>query len=220
MFAPDREAAPHFFFMFRGDCVSPHSHLPSLTPPSAPLFLAFDSSSCFLPLTLQTRWLMVSFSVSLFSYSGHCHSVLIHCYALTAHQGPGDPHGSPAPLSSRAKNSTAFSCLLYWTIPQAPQTQHVPSALIIHVHPSSCHHCHPPPPLPQTDSFFKLHWWANHLPTFPASHTQVTLCDFISPGQSGMLFCQLCFPFSVGSPSSSPPTTTVLVWVLFLSHLH
>lgn len=155
---------------------------------------------------------MVSFSVSLFSYSGHCHSVLTYCYDLTAHQGPGDPHVYPAPLSSRAKNSTASSCLLYWNIPQAPQTQHVPSALTIHGHPSSCHHCHPLllclRPIHSSSSIGE--------PTiYPPSQPVILRAPSVTSSPQASQAC--C---SVNSASSSPPHTTVLVWVLFLSHLH
>lgn len=148
MIAPDRKAAPYFFFVFQGNTyphtyTSPHSHLPSLTPPLSAFLPCLWFQLMFSALDIADLVTHGSFSVFLFSYSGYCHSVLTHCYDSTAHQGPGDPQVYPAPLSSRAKNSTASPCLLCWNISQAPQTQHVPSALTIHVHPSSCHHCHP-----------------------------------------------------------------------------
>lgn len=71
----------------------------------------FDSSSCFLPLILQSWALMVFFPASLFSYSMPCPSVIIHCLDLMAHIGDGNPDVYPALLSSRAKNSTAST----WT---------------------------------------------------------------------------------------------------------
>lgn len=106
----------------------PHTH----TFPQNLSSLAFDSSSCFLPLA---RRLGDSWFYSLCTVPVSC-SVVIHCYDLTAHVGAGDPDVYPALLSSAAKNSTAFSWILCWEVGHQ-------SVLVIHTHPSSCRHCQP-----------------------------------------------------------------------------
>lgn len=167
--------------MFRGNDISPHSSLPS-----EPLFSCLWFQLLFSAVDTAD---LVTHGFFLCTLSPFSYSVVIHCYDLTAHLGAADPDVYPAVLSSRAKNSTAFSWILCRDVGHQ-------SVLVIHTYPSSCRYCQPLllflKPIPSSSSIAEPTVY--HL--LRQSHLQVILCDSISQIQSGRPFCQLCFPFT------------------------